>query len=321
MKAKQTTIVRWVSGSCALLLLLAAGIIWFRWDPPPSSAPEVAQNAIPSNQRTIPVLEVALAKSSPITPLFGASLDHREGIAAIARVPDNLSAAEQRALLKGLDEGLPFFARLSRSGYHHVANDIMSLLLRQKQPLDGLAGEFARMAGEESRDPVTRDYAIQHLGHWLSDGRYASHDPAGLEIAVRQLLQAARSSSWSSAGTAVIALDRASRQLALSPQGKQAVEAFDRLLDELLGREDIAPLALVSVLQVAMRRARPVVLSAAREIAGREKAHPSLVASALHVLGTLGAQGDRSTVEPFINSQHLLLRSAGQSALRKLAAQ
>ena len=61
------------------------------------------------------MLQVALAKSSAITPLFRASLEHREAIAAIGRVPGNLSGAEQRALLKGPEKGLPFFARLKRS--------------------------------------------------------------------------------------------------------------------------------------------------------------------------------------------------------------
>jgi hypothetical protein len=173
-------------------------------------------------------------------------------------------------------------AGLSLAEFNAVKNDVLDALIRQKRLPAGLGRQIAEMSRDRSLDPQWRDYCVQHLALYC-ERRW----PAGSRMGADADAQAIQSACWSAveetqgatAGTALIGLERLSRQYLEFDRARVADWAL------LLARSgNCSEAARTTALQVCGQMGVTAVLPAAREVAGSKASLP-LRLSAIATIG------------------------------------
>jgi hypothetical protein len=215
-----------------------------------------------------PRLHVQLAPGSPAGQFLAAQAASRPLLLErVHALPETLSLAEQWELLTALREGLSHFYALSRPDRRHVWNDLANALSTQQFPSPDYIPVMTAVAHDPACDPGVRDYALQYMGHWLERrDLFLAAGPESIPFslddhsraAVASLSRAATEPSWSSSGTALMALSAAcggsakvfisgdtlgslAKSLVLHPRPHSA--ALTTALQVLAMHSDIAPLA------------------------------------------------------------------------------
>lgn len=188
-----------------------------------------------------------------------------------------------------------------------LKNDVINALKSQtRKPLD-LANNLMAMFYDKGHDGVWRDYCVQHLGSF-----YLKIDNANEQKMARDLFWAATHETDSSiAGTALIALANNSDQPDIT---RDAIANRALLLSE---DPKCGELAKITSLQICAKLGEKKVLLTARQIAGSGASVP-LRMSAIATVGTLGEESDRVMLEKYAVSTDTRLRTAAQSALKRL---
>lgn len=260
----------------------------------------------PQPKLRIPAEPIKIPESLAVVTGTGAKVDYFTRLNAVHALGKGLSDTEILALFvllnrKNGEDGLP------TDQLNALKNDVVSALKAQtRKPID-LANNLMAMFYDKGHDGVWRDYCVQHLGDF-----YPKIDNATEQKLARDMFWAATHEIGSSiAGTALIALANNVNQSDIT---KEAVgTAALRLSDDPTCGE----LAKITALQICANLGESKVLPIARQIAGSGASVP-LRMSAIAAVGTLGDESDRILLEPYAASTDTRLRTAAQSAVKRL---
>ena len=255
----------------------------------------------------------AQEQSGPTNPDVQTLIDHAtSGRGAktehdASRLPSDLAAADFRRLLAFSIGKRP--EKLDSPSWDVVVNDIWNALRRQKSYPPEFAAELIAYFRAPATTDVLKDYAIQHLGSWISAD--LSADEGETDLAVRKqilafLAEATRLRDKSYAGTALYALDRAilkggaaeEANPALAPIKASFVAPLQDAALALLRDSNASTLARISAFQIALERQDARALALSRQIATDASAPPMLRASAIACLGRIGAPSDIDVLAP-----------------------
>ena len=291
------------------------------------SAPQIASRAV----APVTVQE----KGQIITPAVQALINHatngdgHQASTDAERLPNTLSTLDSGRLLTFTLGPCP--EKMENAGWAVVVNDIWNTLRRQEiAPV-----EFAHALIQFYRSPDTtvvfKDYAIQHLGAWISadlpEGE-GEPDPAVRGEIHKFLVEAIGMHSQTYSGTALYALDRAIQKGGAAQQGDPALVALKAsyiasLQDGAIAllRDEAAPdQARMSGFQIALERRDPRALEPARRIAVDPAAAPLLRASAIACLSKIGEASDFELLAPIAkNCSDKRLLGALKPALEHLS--
>ena len=284
-----------------LAVVLAGGVVAIvatRSKPTAAQMPAVARPAAPTG---------------PLNPAAQALIDHANGgrcheaSVAAESLPADLALDDFRRLLAFSLGHQP--KNLTSQAWDVVVNDIWEALRRQHSYPPEFASELVAYFRAPSTTDVLKDYAIQHLGGWLS-----SDLPAGAgenDLAVRQqvlsfLVEASGMRTKTYSGTALYALDRSIRPggaaeeacPALGPIKAACIAPLQDAALALVNDASASTHARISAFQIALERRDLRALASARKIAADPAVPPMLRASAIACLGRIGAPSDLEILAP-----------------------
>lgn len=198
-----------------LSTLLLAGAAWCVLRREPS--PPVATRPVPKSSRVVMVLAHAPAAAPVLvtgkprktvnrpgdikSALFTPAISFALRLQFVHGLGENLSPEQVNALLDYLRQPAEHDG-LAASERHALKNDVILALRKQRTAPAGLTQVLISIYKNKDEDPVTRDYAIQHLSGWRNSrpGDLPKIDPV--------IWEAAGESGQTLAGTALLALAR-----------------------------------------------------------------------------------------------------------------
>jgi len=284
--------------------------------PRPSEVRQPEVKAVPVDP-TVPLVgrpaddSLIHAVLTPSGPVDHAQLLHR-----IEALPDTLTEAETHAICRALREGLSDYSSLAPEQKHHLANQLMDAVLRQKNASARLAGELAEIWQSPKADETLRDYALQHLAQ-LIEGRgpasphLSAWQTAGLPI----LLDAARNVHLRSSGTALLALHFLSDPS--SPTAVQVPE-LNGLIEGTAVDQAAHLAARAAAFQAAAARNGQSLLAEARRLARDRSVNSGLRLSVIHYLGACGEATDRALLTAIAEENDRRYLTASRSARTRL---
>ena len=261
---------------------------------------------------------VAEPVPSLVRQLVDPSLHLDEQIRAVRNLPSDLSELELASLIELIRQPQP--ENTSLSVWSTVVNEIMNVLREPRFRWPDYGQEMAGIMIDRHVDTVTRDYAAQHLGKWLSHPRDFYPENAfdtGLDGFV-QLLGGDREAQQSVMGTALLSLCDLRRNRGEEPFGNH-VEALEGVIYDLAVRK--RPCSLpnqLAAIQAAGRMQVESALPAIRELAHSKEANPSVRLNSVAALGYYGSNEDIAFLEELSKSKDRL-RFAAQTALENQA--
>ena len=258
-----------------------------------------------------PADSLVFAVLTPPGPVVYTQLLHR-----IDTLPDTLTEAETYAICRALRDGLAEYRSLPPGQKHHLGNQLMDAILRQKTAPGGVAEELADIWKSSTADETLRDYALQHLAQLLEGrGPASAHLAAWRSTGIPVLLDAARAAKTRSAGTALLALHFLSDPG--SPTSVDVAE-LNGLIDSTAGNDAAHPAARAAAFQTASARKRSHLIEPARRLAGDKGVDSGLRVSAIHYLGTCGEATDSDLLAAIERENDLRYRTASQSARTRM---
>ncbi|MFC4991954.1 hypothetical protein [Rubritalea tangerina] len=206
-----------------------------------------------------------------------------------------------------------------------VVNEVMEQIVKQSIAPERITGSLAGLIGDQSLDPVLRDYAIQHLSIHLKEESEA--EAQGFE-AIRAAIVAPENQHNSIPGTALVALS--TLQEAQPTMVHAQFTALESYLDPLIRGEVAASVATrTSAINAVALVGAESYLPAVRTLAQAEGGNDSVRLSAIAALGdfhqaaamaapsSLSADADRQLLEALVAS-NTKFKFAAQAALKKL---
>ena len=206
----------------------------------------------------------------------------------------------------------------------------MNVLCEQHQLCPKWTQTLTEISRNKAYDPVTRDYALQHMVSLMipaNVGEPSETDPEKRQAIISALLAAAGQTHESYSGTALQGLhlilqnqQRNPQQQVSSAAGSLAF-ADDQLRPiaiALAVAEDASMQARITALQVCAERGLSEILPQTREIATAATAPDSLRMSAIAALGRLGTAEDQPLLEQLLQTVSPRLQKAARPALETL---
>jgi hypothetical protein len=307
----------------AVFVGVAAALVLARGKRPPEAAGAARVAARPP------------APAGPVNPAVQALVNHAEAgrwhdaEVAAEKLPDNLALDDFRRLLVFTLGSRP--ERLDSPSWDVVVNDAWNALRRQKSCPPEFAGELIAYFRAPGTTGVLKDYAVQHLGAWISADLPAGEgekDPATRREILSFLLEVAGMRSEPYSGTALYSLDRGTAKAGAAEDADPAVGELKAhfvspLRDAALALasdSSASALARISAFQILLERGDSRGLVPARQVAADAKAPPMLRASAIACLGGIGAPSDFDLLAPIAkNCSDPRLLGALRPAMGKLS--
>ncbi|MES2571434.1 MAG: hypothetical protein V4710_15445 [Verrucomicrobiota bacterium] len=241
---------------------------------------------------------------------------------------ENLPEAGQKVLLDWIQQPRP--AHIAASKWHWVINEVMGALRIQKAPHPGLATTLIAISRNQANGVVLRDYALQHLAHWILPGRPAEpRDKNARQEIVTAFMDAAREVEQTFSGTALRSLhvvlahrgkDDASFSNSFNEPALITVETIRPLAIDLATSASTNPVARITALQVCSELRFVEVLPAARRFASGEDAPISVRLSAIALLGAIGEAEDTAILSAISTKRYARLEKARTPALSRIRA-
>lgn len=248
---------------------------------------------------------------------------------AIRAAGTELSFEQQRALVQWILGSKP--EKIADFHWHWLVNDTLDLLLHQRQPLPETTEVMVALFEEPGRDPVLRDYAVQHMVDWLEPVSLSEpyeRDPAKRAALLEAMLKAASMPMESLSGTGLLALHTADQRRAQSAAGREvfrdepAPEAreIDRIALGLSKAANVSIQARITAFQVAAQRGLTGALQEARQIAASPQQPTSLRLSAIAYLGAVGTGSDARLLQALPDAAEERIGKAVSPAVARLAS-
>ncbi|MEO0511221.1 MAG: hypothetical protein AAF065_15330 [Verrucomicrobiota bacterium] len=215
-------------------------------------------------------------------------------IAAAHALPEDLTPVElgivrESILLGAQPEGLGY------RQWHALFNDTLNaLVLEQSRPVAQLPELLRTIIAEGERDPVIRDYALQHLLAF-AEHRMGPQERLALLEALWPGLAGSADQAQTLPGTYLLALTHAQGQAGWPGKETTAARAW-----EVLQNEQTHVLTRITALQICGKLGYPGALPLSREIAGGRDAHMTLRTAAIATIGDLGGASELD----FLNDLH-----------------
>lgn len=268
----------------------------------------------------LPSFGEQLAPASSFPPAAALIFDGK------ANITQRLSAAHQlgRALtrpqiaeLYAFLQALPGPQESNLPGLNVLKNDLVSLLQEQIDPPAGLTGTLIAIYQNPAQDPVTRDYALQHLVTWSEQG---AADAPDAKPRIYSVLRQAAQENTSIAGTALLGLHRLrvsdSRALPLPGSAFSGEEISQMALRMLLSANPPSA-ARITAIQVCAERDVAEALPPIQALAQTDSSTAVRI-SAIAALGWLGGP-EQAVLLHRLEAEHSQdLKPAIEGALRRL---
>ena len=223
-----------------------------------------------------------------------------------------LDSEDAAKLLEAIHHGAP--EGIHPKTWHFAANEVLNLLRRRPDSVPSVTEALSSLA-ENAQEDVVRDYALQHLGMWLSQAPSESESVAA-EAAMRSAIQNAPDSSRS--GTALLALYRnlPEQETKDALRAREEVAALAGKLAENPGAHEATRITAV---QVCAGLGYPDVLKTIQELALNASSIP-LKLAATAALGDAGMASDENedVLIRSLSTTDQRLRMAAKGALQKI---
>ena len=240
--------------------------------------------------------------------LFDASRSLSERLKPLEPMKNNaLTDDEARALIAALRQDKP---RTGQAGVqeHYLQHVIMQRLLHDKtRSATALTGLVA-IASDTTLDPVTRDYALQHLGTW---GQTATVEE--VELIRAALWNGVKQPDFTLAGTSLLGLQRILPRHADDAENETLSHEALRIASDA----QFSAASRATALQVASRMNNPQALPVARSLARTETNIP-LKLAAMAALGSLGSESDEALLLQMQASTSATIQPALAAAIRQI---
>jgi len=263
--------------------------------------------------------------------------------AAINELGENLSTADMAALREMLSFPNDRFPEKMRPiEINAVKNDVLDLLLRQKQMPEGIGLQIVEMANNPENDPVWRDYCVQFMQPFYErasgerdlatkntkeheENNSVTSSAAGgeneLTVIHDAMFSALDERDSTIAGTALIGLENLSRTHEEFDRETIVAKASEIALDETASAASrLTALRLAS--QVSEEKgveSGESAADAARSIAQTGET-VLLRSAAIVTLGEVGSHDDRELLESYLLDGNKQIADAAKMALAKMDA-
>lgn len=298
------------------LLLLGAGaaVWWTQEKEPPSQAP-----GPPSASRT----RVPRAQGNRFTTLTDESIRWQVRVDRLRRLDaTTLNTAETRHLY-ALLRHKP--ASQHREAWWTVLNEIMEQMRRQAIAPDLYTDTLSAIIGDPAVHPVARDYAVQHLGIWItprpSVTGVAPHEQnpekvAGAIEAITAVITEPAVQHTTIPGTALMVLaDAHSGGLSATKASFTRLKPW--LATTISGTSGASLVTRTSAINTAALMQCSEHLPAIRALVTDDATNDSVRLSSIAALGHLAENDDLGTLRTLADG-HSKFKHAAQAALKKL---
>jgi hypothetical protein len=233
----------------------------------------------------------------------------------LQKLTKHLAEDDVKALVMFLDSISKDEKDITPDAFNAFKNDVLDILLRQDKIPDGLGGQLVKMFKDKEHDDVWRDYCIQYMA-----GYYESKWPAGggkTEDAERKNIESAY---WAAVGeknktfpgTALLALERLSRDNSEFDRGKVGEKALELAMDDQSTEANrITSLRLCGMIN------KPEILPTARVLAQTGSTGPIRMA-AVATVGDVGDQTDIELLQSLAGGSDKQAKVVAESALNRL---
>jgi hypothetical protein len=297
------------------LALAATGLVFWNQKQPatpvaPQLEPEVHHAPAPSAGRRSAVPAMVKNLVDPAR-----HLDER--IEAIRSLPTDLSQAETAAVVEIFYQGTP--DSTSAGKWYVLVNELMEVLRQPRHEWSGFGSTMEDLMKDRHLDPVVRDYAAQHLAHWLGDSRISAvTDEVWAQAMATYLtvLGGEREAFEPVVGTSLMALSELYEKRGPESFAPIRNQFAPLLSDYITGKRPASMANRISAIQAAGRISMSEALPQVRELARNPESNPSLRLSSVAALGYFKDPADKPFLEELASSDDRL-RFAAREALKK----
>ena len=306
-----------------LSILALAGAAWLLWQGPFSEqfagvrSVSPPKSPIPSSQSPILTPSVAALLTKEHAPL-------EARLNLLAAIGNQLPAADRKALLDSISNTPP--NGLSPADWHSLANDILQSLRNQQPFTPEYTDRLLALRHDKSLDPTLRDYALQQLREWVSDGDTRTvHEerPEKISLIQQTFLDACPPGhpdcdpQSTTTGTALLAVD----EWASSASYPDLQTRISNLLLSQSGDASNHRGVRATALQLCTRRKIKESLLIARSILADTSSPAILSLSAVSLLGSMGTPEDAALLQHLRdqNSRDPMLQVSLEKAIQTLS--
>jgi len=275
----------------------------------------------------------------------GEKKGYNDRMAGIKKLTRDINGTDKKALVDFLHTQYHDEIGMREIAFNAVKNDVLDVLLRQNELVDGLGQVLADMANDDSYGDMWQDYAVQFFASYYEqafdktmaskstkehkDDSYENSVPSVAREDMNQEQAAMLDTYWGfaedsenpSAGTALIGLKYLSRNYSEIDQERIVKTAVDIVNDDSrpLGTK-ITALRMFDTKAGGMitdPEAKESAAEAARIIAQTGE-NTVLRMAAVATLGDLGSDDDVEFLQSMLESDDKNMRKVAQAALDKL---
>lgn len=252
-----------------------------------------------------------LLRADPLEVVFGRGPDkgYLSRIKAVHRLPLNLASADVEAIYRFLSIRRAADEPLSNLEYNAVKNDLVRVLMLQREHPEKLSSKLVEMYRDMEMDVTWRNYCIQFMGQW-----YPKEPSEERRKEMKEALhEALKEREGGLPGTALLAL-KGLRSLPGFDAAAIAGEAYSLTIDP-----EVKEIDKITSLQIGAELGDKRLLAVARETLKDSSNCAQLRMSAMVAIGFLGDASDAELLEKYAKGSDTHLRLAARQALKKLS--
>jgi hypothetical protein len=238
----------------------------------------------------------------------------------IKNLSRDLSADDVTALRNFLNLSASDYPNLKPIALNSLKNDILDVLLDQRQLPEGLGTQIAGMFSNPSADYMWREYCLQYMAPYverqIKDGvvqKAEQNDPKQVEMTAvtGALFSALDDRKEDLAGTALLGLDRLSKK----HEQFSRTEVLSKAL-EIAGDKRASARCRLTAMRVASAGGVKDILPTARDLAQNGET-VLLRGAAITTLGDFGAPEDMDLLKTLSSSPNRQIAAAAQAAVKR----
>lgn len=276
------------------------------------------QSDVPAVSKTENITPLVL--SDAVKDLLSTNLPFAARAQIVQKLGRDLSADDVTALRNFLNISASDYPNLKPIALNSLKNDILDVLLDQRQLPEGLGKQIADMFSNPSADYMWREYCLQYMAPYverqIKDGvvqKAGQDDLKQVEMTAvtGALFSALDARKEDLAGTALLGLDRLSKK----HEQFDRTEVLSKAL-EIAGDKQASARCRLTAMRVASAGGVKDILPTARELA-QNGGTVLLRGAAITTLGDFGAPEDMELLKTLASSSNRQIAAAAQAALKK----
>jgi len=244
---------------------------------------------------------------------------YRPRINAIHKLDRHLAANNINELYKFLDSYFTNQTDLSLLEFNAVKNDILNVLVRQKNIPAKLGQKLVENYNDVQHDIVWRSYCLQHLRpyydrKWRGNLKTQSNksEISEPEKIQQTLWNAAKGTNSTLVGTSLKSLERLSQKHSEFDRRKIADWAF-----KIVKNKEVKAELKTTAVSVCGKLNKKDVLPFAKQFADQSGYLP-LRSTSISVIGKLGSLADINFLKKFVKNKNIPIRTSAQTAIQNI---